>query len=498
MWAAQSVPTQRQSGFRIAEIVCQHQSALPRVSTKLSRSIASKAFTGGSRRVASYGDSFGRSSTPLLAGRSAPIARGNWKSSRSDGLRCYLRPFGKERSTTSNLQSRRGTSVRSYHADVSSSQQVTVGNRQFSAVYLRDACTCPHCVDPSSRQKNFQSTDIPPGIEAKSVEPQADGGVEITWSGDLPGFSNDHTSNFPGQFFDINSSWDSFHKDHFGLAQPKVWDKSLIAKSIQHVNYSDYLTQDAALFQVLQQLHDYGLVLLRGVSDSEKSVADIAERIGPLRDSFYGRTWDVKSVPKAKNVAYTAQYLGLHMDLLYMRDPPGFQFLHCLKNTCDGGSSLFSDSFHAASQLSKSGFDTLCNYQVPYHYRNAGEHYYYSHPVIELRNSPGQPKTIANVNYSPPFQSTLAFPTDEQQRLFDPTMKAWRDFASKIEDEENLYEYRLQEGECVIFNNRRVLHGRRQFDTSAGERWLKGCYIDTDVFTSRFRVLSDRNNRGDL
>jgi alpha-ketoglutarate-dependent taurine dioxygenase len=77
-------------------------------------------------------------------------------------------------------------------------------------------------------------------------------------------------------------------------------------------------------------------------------------------------------------------------------------------------------------------------------------------------------------------------------------MKAWRDFASKIEDEENLYEYRLQEGECVIFNNRRVLHGRRQFDTSAGERWLKGCYIDTDVFTSRFRVLSDRNNRGDL
>jgi alpha-ketoglutarate-dependent taurine dioxygenase len=365
-------------------------------------------------------------------------------------------------------------------------------------VYLRDGCTCPRCVDPSSKQKNFQTTDIPPHIQARAVEPQEDGSVKISWIGDISGFGDDHISILSATFFDVNSSWDKFHQDHFGLVQSKLWDKSFIAKRLQHVDYEDYATQDAALYQVLQQLHDYGLVLLRGVPESEKSVERIAERIGRLRDSFYGRTWDVKSVPQAKNVAYTAQYLGLHMDLLYMRDPPGFQFLHCLKNTCDGGSSLFSDSFYSASKLPEGSFDKLTTYQVPYHYRNAGEHYYYSHPVIELKNGPGEPKTIANINYSPPFQATLAFPTEEEQQVLHPIMDAWREFASKVEDEENLYEYRLQEGECVIFNNRRVLHGRRQFDTSAGERWLKGCYIDTDVFMSRYRVLSELSAHGKL
>ena len=68
-----------------------------------------------------------------------------------------------------------------------------------------------------------------------------------------------------------------------------------------------------------------------------------------------------------------------------------------------------------------------------------------------------------------------------------------REFSDLVESEENLYEYRLQEGECVIFNNRRVLHGRRQFDTATGMRWLKGAYIDTDVFMSKYRVLSENH-----
>lgn len=79
-----------------------------------------------------------------------------------------------------------------------------------------------------------------------------------------------------------------------------------------------------------------------------------------------------------------------------------------------------------------------------------------------------------------------------QYKTFPDLLDAMREFSSLVESEENLYEYRLQEGECVIFNNRRVLHGRRQFDTTAGSRWLKGAYIDTDVFMSKYRVLSEK------
>lgn len=44
----------------------------------------------------------------------------------------------------------------------------------------------------------------------------------------------------------------------------------------------------------------------------------------------------------------------------------------------------------------------------------------------------------------------------------------------------------------MIFNNRRVLHGRRQFEAGTGQRWLKGTYVDTDVFNSKWRVLNER------
>jgi gamma-butyrobetaine dioxygenase len=368
---------------------------------------------------------------------------------------------------------------------------VTIGSQSFHPVFLRDACSCPRCIDPSSKQKNFQTTDIPPSIRPVAAETQADGTVNIKWDNDLPGFGEDHVSSYPKTFFEINSSHSRILQEHFEPGQPKLWENSLITTRLQFVDYEDYMTKDAALYQVLQQLLDYGLLLVRGVPKSEKSVENIAERIGRLRDSFYGRTWDVKSVPQAKNVAYTAQYLGLHMDLLYMTNPPGFQFLHCLENTCEGGSSIFSDSFYAASKLSEADFNSLCHYQIPYHYRNANEHYHFRRPVIELKNDPDGNSGIEHINYSPPFQANHAFPGNEQKYEFNDFMLAFRRFVSKVEAEENLYEYRLQEGECVIFNNRRVLHGRRQFDTSTGERWFKGCYVDTDVFMSRYRVLAE-------
>ena len=371
---------------------------------------------------------------------------------------------------------------------------VRIGSQAFHPVFLRDACTCPQCVNPSSKQKNFQTTDIPADISATSVKALEDGEMQITWANDIRGFGPEHTSNYPKQFFSIHSSRAEIRKNRcFEIGNPQTWDKARISRHLQFVNYEDYMTSDQALYRSLYQLHYFGLLLVRGVPDSETAVENITRRIGNLRDTFYGRTWDVRSVPEAKNVAYTAHYLGLHMDLLYMANPPGFQFLHCLKNTCEGGSSLFSDSFHAANNITLSSFMKLASLKFAYHYRNAGEHYYYQHPVIEARGElTGVQRKVLNINYSPPFQANHFVVEGEDQSQFDGLIEAAREFASLVESPKQLYEYRLQEGECVIFNNRRVLHGRRQFDTSVGERWLKGAYIDTDVFMSRYRVLKEK------
>ena len=48
----------------------------------------------------------------------------------------------------------------------------------------------------------------------------------------------------------------------------------------------------------------------------------------------------------------------------------------------------------------------------------------------------------------------------------------------------------LAAGEMVVFDNRRVLHGREAFDPTSGARFLRGCYVDRGEWDSRIRVLS--------
>ncbi|QSZ32659.1 hypothetical protein DSL72_002238 [Monilinia vaccinii-corymbosi] len=374
-----------------------------------------------------------------------------------------------------------------------SPQIIQVNGFIYHPLFLRDSCSCHRCVDPSSTQKNFQTSDIPPTIKAASIRPCENGDLEISWENDIPAYGSNHVSLFSKKFFETHSSSQAYHSDRYNNIYPIKWDAKMIAEKLQYVTYDDYMNSEEGLFRALVMLRDYGLLILRDVPDSEISVADIAKRIGNLRDTLYGPTWDVKSVPQAKNVAYTSKYLGLHMDLLYMSQPPGFQFLHCLRNTCSGGSSIFSDSFKAVEQLDDRNFVTLCTKKISYHYRNANEHYQYKHCVITTGGyERGKKRYDLNltprfVNYSPPFQAPFDEPSDAI-----PLAPALAQLASRLEAPENMYEYRLQEGECVIFNNRRVLHGRREFDTSAGERWFRGAYIDTDVFTSRYRVLAEK------
>lgn len=78
---------------------------------------------------------------------------------------------------------------------------------------------------------------------------------------------------------------------------------------------------------------------------------------------------------------------------------------------------------------------------------------------------------------------------------------------------ENQFVTQLQPGDCVVFDNRRVLHARTAFEfverggeggegggsEEGGERgrWLKGSYLEGDAVRSRIRVLRRRLGSGE-
>jgi hypothetical protein len=121
--------------------------------------------------------------------------------------------------------------------------------------YLRDSCTCAKCVDPSSKQKHFQTTDIPKDIKAGSVKISPDDGtVEIVWENDIPGFGAGHKSIFPREFFHIHSTSHTIHKSRFGHGKPTLWNKKTITRELEYVKYDEYMNTDEGLYRALRQV----------------------------------------------------------------------------------------------------------------------------------------------------------------------------------------------------------------------------------------------------
>lgn len=187
------------------------------------------------------------------------------------------------------------------------------GHTSFDPVFLRDCCSCERCVDPSTTQKTFETAEIPTTIRATSVDLQNDGSVHIKWEPDLPGFQ-DHVSIYDGSFVDGNENLKSRLRATYNLDGKRIpWNRKLIAENEMSVQYTDYMNSSSTLLSSLRHLYHYGLLLIHSVPSNLESVASIARRIGPLKSTLYGPTWDVKSVPSAKNVAYTSSHLGFHM-----------------------------------------------------------------------------------------------------------------------------------------------------------------------------------------
>jgi alpha-ketoglutarate-dependent taurine dioxygenase len=374
-------------------------------------------------------------------------------------------------------------------------------------IFLRDCCDCRQCVDSSTKQKLFDTADIPIDITAADVKTGEDGTLELSWNHDIPSYQG-HRSKYTAEFVK-QYLWPAAQLGRAaGRPNWQGWDNQSFRERNQAFHYDDYLSSDRVLYNFLGRLNEDGLAFIDGVPLDPDSIKHMAARIGALRHTFYGATWDVRSVPSAKNIAYTAQNLGFHMDLLYMADPPGIQILHCMEASASGGESLFSDAFRAVLELQERSpemMEPMLNFPVTYRYRNDGRWYEYLRPTIEVlepvvETSPGPSPTSMAINWSPPFQGPLHVrhpSTDgaEHESMLRKYMRAAATFKEYVERPDSVFETKMAAGTCVIFNNRRVVHARRAFDAEAGSRWLRGAYVDTDEFRNRLRVLSSRFGR---
>lgn len=351
----------------------------------------------------------------------------------------------------------------------------------FHFAWLRDHC--PTTIHHSTQQKLHSSGSI------LSPEPAI-----ITWSSESPpqlyikwkpnsliSNSADHSSTFSIDWLKNND----YSVPPKKLIDPVLWKAKDYSAIYNPIDYNLFRTSDEHFRKIIADLRDFGLAYLKNVPTSNLiQVEEVAKRFGVIRETFYGVSWDVKNMRDAKNIAYTSLDLGLHMDLMYFESPPGLQMLHCIENTVKGGESTFLDVFNAVHQLkqeSQEHYEILKKVPVTFHYKNDGHHLIRRRPtIIDDDQTEG-----LKVYYAPPFQGPLHAPPD----IIKDFYVAFNHFESIIQRPEFLFKRKLEKGQCVIFANQRVLHGRDAFDSASGDRHFRGTYVGVDEFMDKLRVL---------
>ena len=345
----------------------------------------------------------------------------------------------------------------------------------FPFLWLRD--NCAKNFHPQTQERVFDMMTVPLDIRPVTLKLAGDS-VEIDWG--------NHNSSY-------SADWLRSHIDHVESrprqgSSIRMWDLG-DSEEIPRFSYPD-LADDGEFCRYLSAVRDWGLGLVSDMPCRPEELTIFAERISWLRETNFGREFDVISKPNPNNVAYTALELFPHTDLPNREMPPGIQFLHCLVNDTNGGASVFVDGFRIADELRRrdpEAFAVLTTRWLPFRFHDEGFDLRWRAPTIRLDDR----GCLQEVRYHTALTAPIEAGPEEMTLIY----RALRAFTELTRDPAFVWDYRLKPGEMVAFHNRRLLHGRRSFDPSEGERRLRGCYVDWDEWTSRIRVL-ERGRQG--
>ena len=341
---------------------------------------------------------------------------------------------------------------------------------EFSSLWLRD--NRPEDRDAHSGQRLVDVADLPadPRIRAVGVH---GGAIVVEWDGEAAAARFE-----PGWLFAQTPA---------SGPRPELvrrrWPEGARLRPTRDFAWLDYASirgDSCGRGRWLMRLLEDGLAFLRGVPAADTGILEAMAEVGRIAETNYGQVFDVRSVPQPENLAYSDLGLGLHTDNPYREPVPGFQALHALVTSPDGGESLFADGFALADHLRASApadFACLAQTPVPFSYRTPTVELYAERPLIQLACD----GSIAAVHYNNRSIAPLRLAAGPAARFY----RAYRRFAQLLREPDFQLTCRLENGDLVVFDNQRVLHGRTGFSSARHPRHLRGCYLTRDSVLSQ-------------
>lgn len=353
---------------------------------------------------------------------------------------------------------------------------------RFHAVWLRDNGQDAKTRDPSNFQKLITLQDIPENTVLESASINPDYQLELTFQPDQW-----HTIIDIGWLWTHRYDLESSDSKSIFPENVSTWDAAL-RTTAPSASWPDAKSNPEVLLDWLSGLDRYGIALMHDLPEKNRAILDVIELFGYVRETNYGRYFEIRSEINPINLAYTSRGLQPHTDNPYRDPPPGLQFFGCLENSVDGGESVVVDGFRVAEiirQENSDWFALLSTYNVRFEYRGTHDvHLLANHPMIE-KNVNGLVTAIHFNNRS--CDALTGIPFDSMETYY----QAYRRFAELTNTSDLQVEFKLAPGQLFVTDNTRVLHGRTGFST-AGNRWMQGAYSDKDSLQSKIRILGEQ------
>ncbi|MEP1207771.1 MAG: TauD/TfdA family dioxygenase [Rhizobiaceae bacterium] len=362
--------------------------------------------------------------------------------------------------------------------------ETSTGPYRFHAIWLRDNAQDGETRSAGNGQRLVALRDIPADTRIEAATVQGDR-LEVRFAPE-------------GRVISYDIEWLQAHAYDRIEARRRGWTANGIEpwncnlmNKVPVGDYGQLSRGGGALFEWLEQVNRLGFGKIVSGPIEEGALFRIVDLFGHVRETNYGRNFEVRTEVNPTNLAYTGLGLQAHTDNPY-RDPvPTVQVLYCLESSAAGGENMVVDGFAAALRLRDENqryFDVLADYCARFEYAgDEGVCLTARRPMIEL--APDGELVAVRFN-----NRSLAAVTDVPFEQMDTYYAAYRRFGEIIDDEAMEVTFRLEPGEAFVVDNTRVLHARKGY-SGEGSRWLQGCYADKDGLRSTYDAMVRNSQR---
>ena len=204
------------------------------------------------------------------------------------------------------------------------------------------------------------------------------------------------------------------------------------------------------------------VVVLRGLADfTRESMVAFAQQLGPIQGWRFGAIHELKVEPEANNYLYTTHAVPLHWDGAFADEAPAIMIFRCIEASAGaGGETLFVDTAAVCADASAA---ELTRWDRRIHLTTAEKAHYGGTVVRRMRGT--HPDTGAPV-------LRFAEPVDDLNPVLVQLSGAdgpaeIAALQARLHRPEYTLAHAWEPGDCVLADNRALLHGRNAFAEGA-------------------------------